>query len=203
MGLFGGDDTSAPHADLPDRPAPGRECDLFFALMPDADDAHRIDQRSTELRCSLGAREEHVVAADRLHISLHALGRFFDVPAAQIAQARAAGDALQATRQPAIDLVLDEAAGYTGRRACPFVLVGSQHTAALQDLHLRLGIAMADAGLPVTRRFNPHLTLAYLDRAVEPMAIEPLRWTARRLYLIWSHVGRTRYEFVGEWLMGH
>lgn len=199
MGLFGGGVPPVERTGMPTPPTQGGRCALFFALQPDSEDARHIHQRGVEVRRTLGLDAGQVLAADRLHVSLHGLGHFSSVPEEGIARARAVARALNAAP---IEVVFDEILTYANGDRRPCVLVGGKSAPALKALHQALGMSLADAGLRVARDFHPHMTTAYVKAPLKPTAIDPLRWTGKRLCLIWSHVGYTRYEYVGEWLLG-
>ena len=192
--LFG-DAAPAPEPlERPDPPAPGQRCALFFALQPEPADAQRLTAQAEAL---LQGAAAHRLAPERLHLSLHDLGEHDHVPAHRIEQALRAGQSL---RFAPIELAFDRLLTFGAGDRRPVVLDNAQPNQALRALHLQLGIALADAGVAVPRRtFAPHLTLWWGQEPVAPKDVVPQRWTARRLRLIWSHVGRTRYQHLGDW----
>ena len=196
-GLF--DDS--PQDDLPipliSEPKPGRRCALFFALQPDEEERQRVDQESQVLRNSLGfGQTKGALGADRLHVSLHDLGEHEAVPKERIARAMRVGQMMQS--QPIV-LNLDQAMARGQHAQKPLILLGSHVQSALVALHRQLGMALADVGEPVRKSSTPHMTLAYVPDELILQAVPPLCWTARHLSLIWSHVGETRYEYLGRW----
>ena len=184
-------------------PAPGKVCELFFALQPEAEDAERISAQAGALRRALNLGHGSLVSALRLHVSLYGLGSHETVPNGLLARALNAASRLEF---PAFEVAFDQLQSFGRPHASapakarqPLVLTSSVPQSALEELHLRLGMALADAGVSLDRRFSPHMTLSRHATLVPSQAIEPLRWTARRFVLIWSHVGLTRYEWAGEW----
>ncbi|MBP7453896.1 MAG: 2'-5' RNA ligase family protein [Ottowia sp.] len=181
-------------------PAPGRSCDLFFALLPAPEDAHRISEQAAVLRESLGLDERAVVGAQRLHVSLHSLGSHGAVPDSELSSALAAASQLKSSP---FDVCFDRVLTYGRGETKALVLDSTAPMTALHAFHRQLGMALADAGMPAKRTFTPHMTLSRHDAEVPAQAlVAPLCWCARRLVLIWSHVGRTRYELAGEWPLG-
>ncbi|WP_326534158.1 2'-5' RNA ligase family protein [Pseudorhodoferax sp.] len=192
--LFGDAAPAPAPLERPDPPAPGGRCALFFALQPEAEDAQRLHALADTL---LQGAPVYQVAPERLHISLHGLGEHAQVPEHLVEQALRAGQAL---RFAPIDLAFDRLLSFGAGDRRPVVLDNVRPDPTLRDLYLQLGIALADTGVPVPRRtFAPHLSLWWDERPVAPQAVAPLRWTARRLRLIWSHVGGNRYQRLGDW----
>ena len=196
-GLF----DESPQDDLPippiSEPKPGRRCALFFALQPDEGERQRVGEEAQALRNSLGFGQiTSALEANRLHVSLHDLGEHDTVPKERIARAMRVGQMMQ--RSPIV-LSFDQAMARGRRTQKPLILIGSHLQPALVALHRQLGMALADVGEPARKSFTPHMTLAYVPDELILQAVPPLCWTARHLSLIWSHVGETRYEYVGRW----
>lgn len=136
-----------------------------------------------------------------LHITLIHLGDFEapdDITDALLRRVQALCDSVD---HPAFEVSLDTVMAFRGRGdRKPIVLVGCDGVkklmafrAALRAAFLRHGLVIDDAG------FNPHVTLSYADRAIDPQALEPLTWTAREFVLICSHLGKSRYTRVKSW----
>ncbi len=195
--LFGDPRCAEPKVHL-DPPESGRSCALFFAVQPEPEDAERISQRAAAQRKSLDLDEAHLVDAHRLHVSLHSLGSFKAVPDALLARALDVASRLQAAP---FEVCFDQLLSYRNGRIKPLVLQSVAPVFALQAVHQQLGMALADAGLTFSRQFNAHMTLSRHPSLVPAQVLEPLHWTARRFVLIWSHMGLTRYELAGEWLL--
>jgi len=101
--------------------------------------------------------------------------------------------------------------------AAPFALqfdtvVGSDRSIALRPrrkndsfvaLHQRIAVAREAAGLRARKgyRFSPHMTLGYRNGVPFTQAIAPIGWTADAFVLVHSHVGRTRHDVIGRWLL--
>jgi 2'-5' RNA ligase len=80
----------------------------------------------------------------------------------------------------------------------PIVLVGNQGAnAPLKELHRLLG---EELHFPVeaNANFRPHVTLLY-DRPVEDEPIDPVSWRVKEVVLVRSHVGKTKYDWLGRW----
>lgn len=82
------------------------------------------------------------------------------------------------------------------------VLAGEGGRKSLARLHLQLGVAMHNAGLPrnIGHTFTPHMTLLYDRKAVPVMMLDrPVSWTAYELLLIHSVLGKTEHHIVDRW----
>lgn len=167
---------------------------LFFAVRPEPDDAARIAALGLRWMQEQGVRGRPLPAA-RLHVSLHNLGGYEAVPQPLVDRAVRLAQALSF---PSFDVVFDQAMVFRGREA-PYVLCGGDGLDALRQFRLVLGMAMADADLPATVRFTPHMTLCYRGQQGLVHSIAPLRWTAREFVLINSHYGKTEHELLGCW----
>ncbi|API74892.1 RNA 2',3'-cyclic phosphodiesterase [Ralstonia pseudosolanacearum] len=170
---------------------------LFLAVKPDADAARRIAQRVALLRPDVGFKARPL-RVERLHVTLHHLGDFVELPDTLVARAceAAAGVAL-----PPFEVIFDQVVSFHGRRDHrPFVLTGGVGLHALIDFQHALGAALERAGLRVPQaRFVPHVTLLYDRGGFAPKPVEPISWTVREFVLIDSWLGRTRYDEKGRW----
>jgi 2'-5' RNA ligase len=166
---------------------------LFFAIFPDADAAKAIAIQAAHL-----GREHGLVGkplfAHRLHVTLHDLGGYAQLPPDMVKTARAAGDAVAA---PAFDVVFDRAMSFPSSGT--YVLCGGAGAAQLAAFRQSLGLAIGHAGLPVKRSFTPHMTVLYDRHPVAEHAIEPITWTAKEFVLVNSHVGKGVHEVLGRW----
>ncbi len=177
---------------------PGLPHSVFFAVVSDAADAARLHAQAGLLdrRLGVGGR---ALEADRLHVSLHAVGAWVDVrPDADIARwCRAAAT----VRCAPFEVVFDRVATFGGE-GNPLVFKASDDAgvAGLLALHQALGIVLANAGERIKRqRIAPHMTQSYRGKRVAETAIEPVRWRAHELVLIDSHVGAHRHEAIARW----
>lgn len=171
---------------------------LFFALFPDEAAAARIAALGDRLRGAHGLRGR-VLAAERLHVTLHHLGDYAGVPASIVS---AAGDAARAIEAAPFDAVFDHAGSFAGpARSRPLVLRGEGGVAAIAGLQARLGEAMRRHGLArhVDAGFVPHLTLLYDERTIDMQPIEPAGWRVRDFALVHSLLGRSTYRVLGRW----
>jgi 2'-5' RNA ligase len=169
---------------------------LFFALLPDAADATRLHAHARRLEQGLG-RAGQPLEAERLHVSLHALGAHvgddrWDVDLACWRRAAAA------VRVAPFDVVFDRFMSFSSD-GHPRVFTSSDD-AGLQALHEALGIALANTGERLARRrITPHMTVSYRAARVAERPVEPLRWRASTLVLVDSHFGEHVHEVLGRW----
>ncbi|QUP55445.1 RNA 2',3'-cyclic phosphodiesterase [Ralstonia syzygii] len=170
---------------------------LFLAVTPDADAARRIAQRVELLRPDVGFKAKPL-RAERLHVTLHHLGDFVELPAALVTHAC---EAVAGVALPPFEVTFDQVVSFHGRRDHrPFVLTGGAGLHALIDFQHALGGALERAGLRVPQtRFVPHITLLYDRGGFAPKPVEPISWTVREFVLIDSWLGKTRYDEKGRW----
>ncbi|WP_114970227.1 2'-5' RNA ligase family protein [Rhodoferax ferrireducens] len=166
---------------------------LFFAIFPDADAAKAIAIQAAHLGRAHGLVGQPLLA-HRLHVTLHDLGGYGELPPDMVKTAREAGDAVAA---PAFDVVFDRAMSFPSSRT--YVLCGGAGIAQLTAFRQSLGLAMGHAGLPVKRSFTPHMTVLYDRHPIAEHATEPITWTAKEFVLVNSHVGKGVHEVLGRW----
>ena len=171
---------------------------LFFALCADAHTAAAIARAMATLEKTTAIRFRPIAPAN-LHVTLHFLGSFAQVPVDVVVRAKAAA---AAQVHASFDVVLDRIASFRGHRQSPWVLrCAPDAQAGLREFQGRLGDALAHAGVVVEEReFVPHATIAYGDAELPaPVPITPIRWPARAFALIHSQTGRARHEVLAEW----
>lgn len=171
---------------------------LFFAVFPDAAAAARIADAAQVLRSRHGLHGKPL-RADRFHVTLHHLGDYAGLPEDLVAKA---GDAAAGVRLSAFEASFDSASSFSRQpRNRPLVLRGDAGVVSLHELQSALGERMAAVGLGrlAERKFTPHVTLLYDDRAVETQAIDPIAWTVREIVLVHSLLGRTEHRILGHW----
>lgn len=171
---------------------------VFFAAMPDADDAERLAEEGAAVARRLGIAGESLEAA-RLHVTLHAVGDGWHEPTDDDVDRwrRAAERALLSPFEAAFDQV-----STFGDGGNPLVFRSSDAAGAAGFVawHQQLGMALADVGERVHRpRFTPHMTLCYRGRRIADTPVTPLRWPVRTLMLIDSLHGLHRHEVLGRW----
>jgi 2'-5' RNA ligase len=178
-------------------PRPLRD-NLFFGILWPANSAIEISKVADDLRnlCGLKGR---LIAQERLHVSLHAIGQFDGLPNFIIERAREAGELVSTSPFP---LMFDRVMSFDNKRdKRPFVLRPEYDLASLFTLHDVLGEAMKRAriGRYVKSRFVPHMTLLYDSRVVRERPIEPIRMNVRDFVLVHSLVGQSRYIELARW----
>jgi 2'-5' RNA ligase len=170
---------------------------LFFAIVPDADTAMRIERLAQRLRIEHGLKGKPLPTA-HFHVTLHSIG-FHDTLFECVASwAQAAAFTIS---MPAFNVAFDHVASFhRTTRDQPLVLLGSDGAAALKEFHGVLGTTLVRAGFtPRLSSFTPHLTLLYDKREVAGRAIEPIHWTAREFVPVDSRVGKTQHVQLAQW----
>lgn len=193
-GFEGAPPGSPPSAKATTKPPRGRApYNLFFSIFPEADAAKAIAIQAAHLRRAHGLVGQ-ALPVHRLHVTLHDLGGYAELPPDVVKTARAAGDAAAA---PAFDVVFDRAMSFPSSGT--YVLCGGAGAAQLAAFRQSLGLAMGQTGLLVKRSFTPHMTVLYDRHPIAEHAIEPITWTAKEFVLIKSHVGKGVHEVLGRW----
>ena len=174
---------------------PGRIHSPFFAVLPEPDDAARLHGHARHVEGLLGWRGR-ALEPGRLHVTLHLVGEEAEaLDDAEIARWCRAGAAV---RHEPFEVVFDRVATFAADGQ-PLVFTSAVDT-GLPGLHQALGMALADTGEPIRRkRFAPHMTLSYGGKRVAETAVEAVRWRARELVLIDSHLGEHVHEVLGRW----
>ena len=169
--------------------AQARSVRLFLALWPDAAVRASIAAHAAGWSLPRGCLKYR---PDDWHVTLHYIGGL------AIERIGTLADAVDQPMEP-FELVLDEARPWPRGLA---VLEASWVPAPLQDLHRRLGVALAGSGLPVEQRtYRPHVTLARrAEGALAPEGLAPVSWPARSFALVVSTGSRDhRYEVLREY----
>lgn len=169
---------------------------LFLALRPDADTAAHILALSADLRQQHGLKGR-ALDAERLHVTLLALGDHVGVPQRLVADVQAVLDTVTAAPLP---LCFDRLQCFGRGRNNPIVLTAADGLPALQAFQQQLVRTLATRGLVRPEgTYTPHVTLLYDDRVVATQPVPPVRWTADEFVLVNSHIGQSRHERLMGW----
>lgn len=185
-------------AELPGMaPAPRRSERIFFAALPDAAAARRIDRLARRLHDEHGLRGAPIGLA-RYHVTLLFLGDFTPVDA-QAVTAAATARAAAVVAAP-FDVVFERVASFERRSGkAPVVLLGSDRVDGLIDLHERLIATIAPTvpgGMPA---FTPHLTLLRDTARLVEQEVEPIDWRVRDFALVHSAIGAGVHTVLRRW----
>lgn len=170
---------------------------LFFAVRPDANARALADAARRRLMAA-HRLSGSVVESDRLHVTLHWLGDHDDVvPPDLLRRARAAG---RHVRMAPFMVGFDRIGGFGGDGG-GLMLGGGAALRPLRRLQRELAAAMeaVDVGDYIRRRFRPHVTLLYGNRAVPSEPIAAIRWEVNELVLIESVVGKHVHIDLDRW----
>ena len=174
----------------------GTAYQLFFAIFPEPEDAHRIASLVSELRARHGLRGSPL-SPERLHVTLQSVAAY-RTPAVPQVVVDAACAAARGVDGAALPIVFDRAMSFATSKA--FVLRSDAVSdSGIARLRHALGRALRSAGLRPPPAATPHMTMLYDPSLVPEHGIEPLRWTATRYALILSHVGATHHQWVAQW----
>ena len=174
--------------------------DVFFALRPDVADAKRLVAHAAreDVRLGVGGKQ---LEAERLHVSLYAMGRHErgdPFPQADVERWMQAASTLCVA---AFEVVFDGVATFGGKTN-PLVLKSraGAGVAGVRAFQRELGIALANAGETVRdRSFEPHMTMSYGGMRIAEQSTPPIVWTPGELVLIDSHLGQHVHEVLGRW----
>lgn len=175
---------------------PSQKERIFFACLPDAQTASRIQALAEEFKRAHGL-ESALILPGHLHVTLFHLGDWAALPQEIVDLAKAA--ASQVAAEP-FDAAFARAESFRNSTGVyPFVLTGD--VAPWRALHAALGAALKKAGLggATQGEFKPHVTLTYDRLRIKPLKMEPLIWTVRDFVLVHSQLGRTTHNHLGRW----
>jgi 2'-5' RNA ligase len=173
---------------------------LFFGLLWQASSAIEIAKAADGLRHMHGLAGR-LIEPERLHVSLHAVGRYDGLPHVIVERACEAGAMVSTSTSP-FALVFDRAVSFDNRRRQrPLVLRPGYDLVRLSALHDVLGRAMKRAriGRHVVSHFTPHMTLLYDGQTVQERPIAPIRMDVHEFVLVHSLVGQSRYIALARW----
>lgn len=177
------------------RPAHG----LFFAIMVPAEARPVISACLDSFRSRYPLRAKPM-APERLHISLKAMHIGDHLPDKIVEMASRMGDAI---RFEQFQIRLDRALSYKNRKPKkPFVLASSNGTRCINELgeHIALAqVMLSGARRNTYRPISPHVTLVWDTFMVPEHPITPISITVQQVTLVHSHIGQSRYEFLGDW----
>ncbi|QGZ61374.1 RNA 2',3'-cyclic phosphodiesterase [Paraburkholderia acidisoli] len=164
---------------------------LFFAVMPDANTAAKIEACARHWQSEMDVKAR-LLRTERFHITLNVLGADLYLPQQLIDRARAVAASLNAAP---FEVTFDRLAHF-GRQ---WVLTSSTGLEALIDFQQKLDSLLKQSHLKTRNaHFTPHLTLLYHKRKFPTREIEPITWTVREFVLIDSLQGETHYEYKGR-----
>jgi 2'-5' RNA ligase len=171
---------------------------LFFGLLSKPKSATAIIKAAHGLR-ELHGLKGRLVERERLHVSLHGIGRYDGLPDFIVERACQAGAMVSTSPFP---LMFDRVMSFDNRpEKRPVVLCPGYDVARLFALRTVLGEAMKRAriGRHLTSHFTPHMTLLYDSRVVREQPIEPIRVDVQDFVLVHSLVGQSRYIELARW----
>ncbi|WP_375207910.1 2'-5' RNA ligase family protein [Hyphococcus sp.] len=172
-----------------------KHLNLFFALFPDDEAAQNLEALANRLR-DVHKLKGKPFLADHFHLSLQNLGGY------DVAIAEAAGRAAMRVRSEPFAVRFSNMESFDTRSdQFPLVLTCDEGCKKLEGLHRDLAVALKHEGLGRFARFafTPHVTLLYADRPAPAHPVDPIGWQVKEFALVVSHVGETRYDFLGQW----
>ena len=140
----------------------------------------------------------HRVPSQRLHVTLHWLGDYEDMPHELLRRAKDAGGSVE---MAPFGVGFDRIGSLGGTGMGGLALTGSVELKRLRQFQRALAKAMETSGVGhhIRKRFNPHVSLLYCKEHVPREPIEPIRWRVDELVLIDSLLGRSQHVDLGQW----
>lgn len=176
-----------------------QEHNLFFALMAPPCAIPFLAEKCAHFRDRYKLRSAPI-PPDRLHISLHPVFRGRRLPPRVTHLSKIIGGAF---RFEQFELKLDMVMSYQNRRAKkPFVVCAQRPSPHITRLARHMGETFSVlSGEPprAGQRISPHITLVWDKTIIPPQRIEPIAIPVTEITLVHSHVGHSRYEFLGRW----
>lgn len=170
------------------RPATDR---LFFAVLPDAETAGQIAERTARWRADHGLKGKPL-KPEHFHVTLCHVADMASAPRQDLIDALA--ERASTLSMPAFRVEFDRVMSFNNGA---FVLSGDESTIGLEVLQQRLSDALDPSPRPA-RRFMPHLTLLRDQRRVAEQPIERIGWTAREVVLVHSLLGQTTHRHLAR-----
>ena len=141
---------------------------------------------------------------ENLHITLHHIEDYPDVPERDVAKAVKAC-AIALTGMQSFEVTFDHVKTFNGRPGnLPFVLVSPNGNPALMELHRKLITELIKQQLATGGDFNfvPHVTMLYGEQEVPERPVHPVKWMVKKVVLILSHLGKSKYDHLEYWPLG-
>lgn len=170
------------------RPATDR---LFFAVLPDAETAGQIAERTARWRSDHGLKGK-ALKPEHFHVTLCHVADMESAPSEAMIDALA--ERASVLSMPSFRVEFDRVMSFTNGA---FVLSGDESTIGLEVLQQRLSDALDPSPRPA-RRFTPHLTLLRDQRRIAEQPVERIGWTAREVVLVHSLLGQTIHRHVAR-----
>lgn len=164
---------------------------LFFAVLPDAETAGQIAERTARW-CTDHGLKGKPLKPEHLHVTLYHVADMPEAPRQDLIDVLA--ERASALSMPAFRIEFDRVMSFNNGA---FVLSGDESTIGLEVLQQRLSDALDPSPRPA-RRFTPHLTLLRDQRRVAEQPVERIGWTAREVVLVHSLLGQTTHRHVAR-----
>ena len=182
--------------------------DLYYFLFPTPLAAETAKELLRRLQGPRGAGRGEPKSLDRLHITLHYLGRFLNsIPREFIDMALAAGSAMDYEPFEVRLDVLQSRGGFE-KGAFGTVELAPQAGAsrelrrfqhALDNTMRRMGFAETQ----ICSHFNPHMTLHYKHERIDRMVVAPVAWTVMQFAMVDSLYCLGRLDVLAHWTLKH
>lgn len=177
--------------------APLARDSLFLAVLPAAPTAAKLEAIGRGIWDREGLCGTRI-PAERLHVTLCALGTHAGIPPGLVTTASSAAAALSA--RP-FAFTFDRAMSFSGGKSKALVLCGGENTGALIAFRQALAAALVAQGFGPSRTsgFTPHVTLGYAQREITPCAVAEVRWDVAAFALVHSVQGESRHVVLARW----
>lgn len=168
---------------------------LYVVLAPPEPVAAGITALAGEIRQQRKLRGR-LRREDTFHVTLVTLPRLEAPPKPTDRIILAIGSVLAQMRFEPMEIFFDQVETFGDGSRRPVVLSSSQRNGALFELEERLHERLHIPRLP-GQPFKPHLTMIWDPVGVSKRRLEqPIRWNAEKPSLIFSHVGKSKYDWL-------
>jgi len=168
---------------------------LFFAVLPDAETAARIAERTARWRADHGLRGRPL-RPEHFHVKLcqvaDAAGASRPEQVEELVGSLA--ERVATLSMPAFRVAFDRVMSFANGA---FVLAGDESEIGLEVLQQRLSDALDPSPRPA-RRFAPHMALLHDSRQVAEQPVERIAWTARDVVLVQRLQGQATHREVAR-----
>lgn len=177
--------------------APSDETDrdgVFFAAMPAPAPAQELANFGETMAARLALPGRHRPTRV-LHVSLFPIGLYRTLSRGAIEFAMQAASTV---KMSGFTVGFDRLMTFRHKVSHPLVLCGGDGVIGLEALHKAVASAL---GLPDDRNIEPHMTLLYGPRELDPPVLleEAVTWQVHEFVLVRSRYGESRYDILGRW----
>lgn len=170
---------------------------FFYAVRPDSAARSMAVHEMQRQKVANGLSGNHV-PPEYLHVTLHCLGNYEEMPHELLCRAKEAGGSIEIAP---FSVGFDRIGSLGGAGMGGLALTGAAELKKLREFQRALASAMKASGIGhhIRKHFNPHVSLLYCNEHLPREPIAPIRWRVDELVLIESLVGRGKHVVLSTW----